>query len=119
MKRPYKKTELLRATVDRNARCILEPDMSAPDNSYRMVQVLAPSAIFLSFDDPATTGAGGRDFQMMRVPLTVGSLAPFPVFKDQALYAMADFTQGADEASMVQASLIVQHWLVEEGQVQP
>jgi len=114
MKRPYKATELLRATVDRNCRAVLLPDPDAPANSFRLVQILSPGEIYIGFEHTAPDEqAGGRDYVMAHVPAEIGVVAPFPILPEQTLYMMAARNQGANHASLVLATLIVQHWVVE------
>ena len=110
MKIPYKPSELLRATVKREVRVILGPELDAPPGSYRLVQVFTPDILFLSFDKPSEDTAGGRDYLMAKIPAGVGVIAPFPMLPEQTLYAMAASTPGTDHASLVFASLLVQHW---------
>lgn len=109
-------TLLLRATVDRNARLVL-PQWSRsvacyagfvepPDGAYRMVQVLTDAPLYFDY----SIEDGGRDYDMMRIPRE-GVIAPFPVMPEQELYAMSEFRPGVNEASLVRASLIVQHWI--------
>lgn len=114
MKRPYAPTELKRATVDRNCRAVLQPEIDAPANSYRMVQILTPGDIYIGFEDTAPTEqAGGRDYVMAHIPAAIGVVAPFPVLPNQTLYMMAASNPGTDRGSMVLATLIVQHWVRE------
>lgn len=113
-KRPYATTTIQRATVDRNCRPVLLPDTEAPPGSYRMVQILTPGAIFIGFEDTAPENtAGGRDYEMGAVPAGTGVIAPFVVLPGQTLYMMAARNQGANVGSLVQATLIVQHWVTE------
>jgi hypothetical protein len=82
----------------------------APVGAYRMVQVLTEGAIYIDF----TQQVGGRDYEMLRIP-SVGVITPFPVMPEEQLFAMSEFTPGVDGASLVRASLIVQHWIPAEG----
>ena len=111
-KMPYKATLLQRATVKRESRLVLSKEINAPENSYRLVQILTPMPMFIGFadmGDPADH-AGGRDYDMLHIPGGFGTIAPFVMLPDQELYVMAASTPGTDHASLVFASLIVQYW---------
>jgi len=108
----YKATQLLRATVRRECRLVLPAELNAPPGSYRLVQVLTPMPLFIGFEDTAPEEtAGGRDYLMAAVPGGFGTLAPFAMTPEQGLYAMAASTPGADQSSLVFATLIVQFWM--------
>lgn len=109
---PYKPTYLQRATVDRRSRLVLPIELNAPPQSYRLVQVLTPQPMFMGFEDMGNPEdhAGGREYDMLALPGGFGTIAPFVMTPDQALYVMAASTPGTDHASMVFASLIVQYW---------
>jgi hypothetical protein len=110
---PYHATELIRATVQRMSRAVLGPVENAPENSYRLVQVITDQELFIGFDDlgDPETHAGGRDYNMVRLPGVIGTVVPFPMLPNQTLYMMAARNMGANKGSIVYASLIVQHWM--------
>jgi hypothetical protein len=112
-------TLLLRMTLNRVGRLVLpawapiagspyESFPSPPPGAYRMVQVLTERSIYIDYE---LASANGRDYEMMHVPGSTGVVAPFPVMADQELYALSAFNPGVNEASLVRASLIVQHWV--------
>lgn len=128
---PYKSSQILRATVDRNVRCVLPKLEDAPEGSYRMVQILTPETIFIAFETTLTWDdkdgkyisiptqaegtAGGRDYLMARVPDDVGVIAPFAMLPEQELYMMAASRPGVDHSSLAFATIIVQHWRTATG----
>jgi hypothetical protein len=121
MSKIYKPTQILRATVDRQCRVVLEADPSAEEGCYRLVQILTDMPLYFSFDTVVRPdgvevsakpeeAAGGRDFLMAFLPASCGFVSPFPVLPHQNLYMMAASTPGTDHASLAKATLIVQHW---------
>lgn len=111
MKFPYKETALVRATVVRQARLVLPRETDASADSYRLVQLLTPKAVYIGFEgaNPADN-SGGRDYNMLYVPAGFSTIAPFPMLPDQELYMLAAAEPGAELPTPVLASLIVQFW---------
>lgn len=96
-------TELLRATVSQEIRCVLLAENGAPENSLRRVQVLVPMEpkVLLSLQEHADDAFGtDRSYKMVVAP--PGAQLEFGLLPSQTLYAAAD-------VGMAELGLIVEY----------
>lgn len=100
----YRDTTARRVTVDQNIREILLPDLEAPPNSYRQVQLVVPQepVVYLSTESEADVRAGlNRTYKLpaMRDSTTIR----FALNPGQRLYAAA-------KIGLAECTLIVEFW---------
>lgn len=111
----YRKTQMQRATLVQEARVILEAEQSAPELSYRRVQILVPPSppMYLGIDTHPQQGFedGGigpnRTYKVP--PLPPGQAVIVRLLPEQTLMAMSEeglcftsliieFIEGGDDA---------------------
>jgi len=92
----YQDTELLRATVSQEIRCVLPPDYEAPPNSYREVQLLIPLSgdlyVQISREDVSLKAGLNRNYKLPPIP--AGAQITLRLLPGQGVYACTGAKSG-------------------------